>query len=72
MEDGKRALWTKLVADFELSGLSQRAFASERGISLSNLGTVSWCGWSFSRRLNHQLCLPAQPSCTSNELGHFG
>jgi hypothetical protein len=37
MEDGKRSLWTKLVADFELSGLSQRAFAEQKQIGLSNL-----------------------------------
>ncbi len=37
MHDGKRALWTKLVADFELSGLSQRAFAEQKQIGLSNL-----------------------------------
>ncbi len=37
MDDGKRALWTKLVADFELSGLSQRAFAEQKQIGLSNL-----------------------------------
>jgi hypothetical protein len=37
MRDGKRALWTKLVADFELSGLSQRAFAEQKQIGLSNL-----------------------------------
>jgi hypothetical protein len=37
MEDGKRALWTKLVADFELSGQSQREFAEQRQVELSNL-----------------------------------
>jgi transposase len=37
MADQDRARWTKLVADFEVSDLSQREFASERGISLSNL-----------------------------------
>ena len=37
MDDGKRALWTKLVADFELSGQSQRVFAEQRQIELSNL-----------------------------------
>ena len=35
-EDG-RGRWTKLVADFESSDLTQREFATERGISLSNL-----------------------------------
>lgn len=36
-DSGKRALWTKLVADFELSGQSQRAFAEARQVELSNL-----------------------------------
>ncbi len=37
MDNGKRALWTKVVADFELSELSQRAYAEQKQISLSNL-----------------------------------
>ena len=37
MADQDRERWVKLVADFELSDLSQREFASERGISFSNL-----------------------------------
>jgi transposase len=37
MRDGDRTRWTKLVADFESAYLSQREFAQERGISLSNL-----------------------------------
>ena len=37
MDDGKRALWTKLVADFELSGQSQREFSEKSQIELSNL-----------------------------------
>ncbi|HTP27916.1 MAG TPA: IS66 family insertion sequence element accessory protein TnpB [Anaeromyxobacteraceae bacterium] len=32
-----RERWTRLVADFESSDLSQREFANERGISFSNL-----------------------------------
>ncbi len=36
-DSGKRALWTKLVADFELAGQSQRAFAEARQVELSNL-----------------------------------
>jgi transposase-like protein len=35
--DQERARWTKLVADFESSDLTQREFATERGISFSNL-----------------------------------
>jgi transposase-like protein len=37
MADQDRARWTRLVADFEASDLTQREFASERGISFSNL-----------------------------------
>jgi hypothetical protein len=35
MEDGKRALWTRIVSEFELSGQSQRTFAEQRKIGLS-------------------------------------
>jgi hypothetical protein len=35
--DDKRQFWTNLVADFELSGLSQRAYAEQKQISISNL-----------------------------------
>src|SRR6266498_3806725 len=37
MRNEDRARWTKLVADYESADLSQREFAQERGISLSNL-----------------------------------
>jgi transposase len=37
MADTDRARWTRLVADFESADLSQREFAQERGLSLSNL-----------------------------------
>ena len=37
MDDQERARWTKLIADFESSDLTQREFASERGVSFSNL-----------------------------------
>ena len=37
MTDQDRARWTKLVADYEASELTQREFATERGISFSNL-----------------------------------
>ena len=37
MADLERERWTKLVADYETSELTQREFASERGISFSNL-----------------------------------
>jgi transposase len=37
MTDQDRTQWTKLVADFETSDLTQREFAAERGVSFSNL-----------------------------------
>jgi DNA-binding transcriptional regulator YiaG len=37
MTDQERTRWTKLVAHYEASELTQREFAAERGISLSNL-----------------------------------
>ena len=37
MADQDRERWTKLVADFETSDLTQHEFASQRGISFSNL-----------------------------------
>jgi hypothetical protein len=37
MPDQERAEWTKVVADLETSDLSQREFAKERMLSLSNL-----------------------------------
>jgi transposase len=37
MDDQDRARWAKLVADYETSDLTQREFATERGISYSNL-----------------------------------
>ncbi|HYD53172.1 MAG TPA: hypothetical protein VEA99_11110 [Gemmatimonadaceae bacterium] len=37
MTEQERARWVRLVADFEASDLTQREFATERGISFSNL-----------------------------------
>ena len=37
MRDEDRSRWTRLVADFESADLSQREFAQEGGISVSNL-----------------------------------
>jgi len=37
MRDDDRARWTRLVSDYESADLSQREFAQERGVSLSNL-----------------------------------
>jgi len=37
MADQDQERWKKLVADFEASDLTQREFATERGVSFSNL-----------------------------------
>ncbi len=37
MTEQDQERWKKLVADFEASDLTQREFASERGVSFSNL-----------------------------------
>ena len=37
MTDQERERWKKLVADYEASDLTQREFASERGVSFANL-----------------------------------
>ena len=37
MADQDKERWTKLVVDFETSDLTQREFASERGVSFSTL-----------------------------------
>ena len=37
MADQDKEQWTKLVAEFELSDLSQREFAKQRMVALSNL-----------------------------------
>jgi hypothetical protein len=37
MADQDKQRWTKLVGDFESCDLSQREFANERGVPLSNL-----------------------------------
>ncbi|MGC3998055.1 MAG: hypothetical protein QM767_11415 [Anaeromyxobacter sp.] len=37
MTEQERTRWTRLVADFEASDLTQREFATERGVSFSNL-----------------------------------
>lgn len=41
MAEQDREHWTKLVADFESSDLTQTEFAAERGISFSNCATGS-------------------------------
>jgi len=49
MTDQDRARWTKLVADYEASDLTQHEFASERGVSFSNLGRTTNRRGRFAR-----------------------
>jgi hypothetical protein len=53
----ERARWTKLVADFEASDLTQREFASERGISFSNLRN-----WIYRLRKESRPLLEGPPA----------
>jgi hypothetical protein len=48
MDDGKRALWTKVVADFELSELSQRAYAEENEQKKIDLSILRY--WIYKLR----------------------
>jgi len=51
MRDEDRSRWTRLVADFESADLSQREFAQEGGISVSNLRYWMYtCARSRARR----------------------
>jgi hypothetical protein len=51
MDPAKKALWTKVVADFELSGKTQRAFAEERQVDLHRLRYWIYALRSASRPL---------------------
>lgn len=60
MADQERERWTKLVADFESSDLTQREFASERGISFSNLRN-----WIYRLRKETRPLVEAAPASSS-------
>jgi transposase len=57
MADQDRARWSKLVADFEAGDLTQREFASERGISFSNLRN-----WIYRLREESRPLVAAAPA----------
>ena len=59
MDDAKKAIWTKVVADFELSGQTQREFAEAREIDLSRLRY-----WLYSLR-NASRPLATEPESPS-------
>lgn len=58
-DDDDKARWTKLVADFEASDLTQREFASERGISFSNLRN-----WIYRLRRESRPLVQDAPVCS--------
>jgi len=57
MAEQDRERWTKLVADFEASDLTQREFASGRGISFSNLRN-----WIYRLRKESRPLVEAAPT----------
>ena len=63
MADQDRERWVKLVADFESSDLSQREFASERGISFSNLRY-----WLYRLRKEARPLTAEQPNNQAEQL----
>jgi len=56
MTEQERVRWTKLVADFEASNLTQREYATERGISFSNLRN-----WIYKLRRESRPLQPEPP-----------
>jgi hypothetical protein len=58
--DQERERWTKLIADFEGSDLTQREFASQRGISYSNLRN-----WIYRLRKESRPLVEAAPASSS-------
>ena len=66
MTDQDRGRWTKLVADFESSDLTQREFASERGVSFSNLRN-----WIYRLRKESRPLVP-EPAKVSGQAPERG
>ncbi len=66
MKDQDRTRWTKLVADYEASELTQREFASERGISFSNLRN-----WIYRLRKESRPLVP-EPAKASGQAPERG
>jgi hypothetical protein len=66
MTDQERTRWTKLVADYETSELTQREFASERGISFSNLRN-----WIYRLRKESRPLVP-EPAKVSGQAPERG
>ncbi len=66
MIDQERTRWTKLVADYEASELTQREFASERGVSFSNLRN-----WIYRLRKESRPLVP-EPAKVSGQAPERG
>ncbi len=66
MTDQERTRWTKLVADYEASELTQREFATERGISFSNLRN-----WIYRLRKESRPLVP-EPAKVSGQAPERG
>src|SRR5512147_3089811 len=66
MDDQDRARWVKSVADFESSELTQREFASERGVSFSNLRN-----WLYRLRKESRPLVP-EPAKVSGQAPERG
>jgi hypothetical protein len=62
MTDQDRERWKKLVADFEASDLTQREFASERGISFSKLRN-----WIYRLRKESRPLVERAPTSSGQE-----
>jgi hypothetical protein len=62
--DRDRERWKRLVADFEASDLTQREFASERGISFSNLRN-----WIYRLRKDSRPLVEAAPASSGQAPG---
>jgi transposase-like protein len=56
MTEQERVRWTRLVGDFEASDLTQREFATQRGISFSNLRS-----WIYKLRKESRPLAPESP-----------
>jgi hypothetical protein len=66
MAEQDRERWTRLVADFEASDLTQREFATERGVSFSNLRN-----WIYRLRKESRPLVP-EPAKVSGQAPERG
>ena len=67
MTDQDRERWVRLVADYEASDLTQREYASERGISFSNLRN-----WIYKLRRESRPLVQVAPEVSGQEPPRVG